>query len=144
MTSYERHKAWREKNPEHVREYSVAWRKKNRAKIAKQNRKWRANQPIEKKAEANHRRSLKKKFGMTPEDYLDILKKQNGVCACCGFPEKQKDRYGKTRRLSIDHNHLTDNVRALLCSACNVALGFVYEDTSRLAKLIEYVRKHNI
>jgi hypothetical protein len=45
------------------------------------------------------------------------LRKQRGGCAICGAPPK-------TRRLNIDHEHLTLAVRGLLCARCNRGLGW--------------------
>lgn len=43
---------------------------------------------------------------------------QNGVCYACQQLEPVKNR-----RLSVDHNHTTGEVRGLLCSRCNPLLG---------------------
>jgi len=47
--------------------------------------------------------------------YDELLAQQNGVCAICGHPPK-------TKRLNIDHDHKTMEVRGLLCHKCNRAL----------------------
>lgn len=59
---------------------------------------------------------LKTRFGLDPEDYEEMLEKQDGRCAICGsLPDGQ--------HLSVDHNHETGDVRGLLCQPCNLALG---------------------
>jgi hypothetical protein len=47
--------------------------------------------------------------------YEAQLKSQGGGCAICGKPPK-------TRKLNIDHDHLTGAVRGLLCHRCNRGL----------------------
>src|SRR6266705_6075811 len=55
------------------------------------------------------------KRGLSVDDYLHLLEKQNGVCAICFRPEKGD------KRLAVDHCHVTNVVRGLLCRRCNMA-----------------------
>lgn len=75
-------------------------------------KKWRNANPDKNRADA-----LKRKFGITPEQYAGMLEKQNGGCSICGRPPK-------TIRLGVDHDHRAEKqgimrVRGLLCSICN-------------------------
>lgn len=45
--------------------------------------------------------------------------------------------------LQVDHDHRTGEIRGLLCRPCNIALGHVYDDPTRLAGLIEYLKLVN-
>ncbi len=85
------------------------------------------------------RRNLKKKFGITIEEYMSIYNKQQGQCACCG---EEKPAEGITG-LVVDHNHTSGEVRELLCTQCNTALGLLKENADIVNKLLEYIRKHN-
>lgn len=76
---------------------------------------------------------LKRKYGITIEEYDDMMEKQNGLCAICF----QKDA---DKRLAIDHCHTSNIVRGLLCAKCNVALGLFADDTHRLQRAIEYLQ----
>jgi hypothetical protein len=58
---------------------------------------------------------LKQKYGLTLVEYDAFLVRQNGVCALCYSVDK--------RALSVDHDHKTGRVRALLCHKCNVLVG---------------------
>lgn len=58
-------------------------------------------------------------YGMTIGEYNNLYDAQNGLCACCGDPEYNK-------QLAVDHCHATGRVRALLCHQCNNNLG-IYE-----------------
>src|SRR5579872_2442582 len=80
----------------------------------------------------------------TVEDYSRIFLEQNGKCACCGKTESRKDiktngdyRYEK---LAVDHDHLTGQVRGLLCFACNRGIGMLGDNIESLEKAINYLK----
>lgn len=114
-------RAHRQANPEKYRQYDA---KKNRKLDPK------------KKAEYTHAAWIKKNYGVTREQYQEMLSRQNGCCAICG------NNPGKWR-LSIDHCHKTGAVRALLCRACNGGIGLLKDDTSLLTKAIEYLNSYS-
>lgn len=75
----------------------------------------------------------KKKYGITGEDYDAILFEQNGRCAICHNRPRSK-------RLAIDHNHKTGQVRGLLCRRCNQnLLGAGHEDLDILRRAVAYL-----
>ncbi len=82
---------------------------------------------------------LEKQYGITLEQYDQILAAQNGGCAICSttVPGGSGGRY-----FAVDHNHLTGKVRQLLCSSCNTALGYVKDNINTLEKMIDYLKKH--
>jgi hypothetical protein len=80
----------------------------------------------------NRARNLRK-FGITPDDYDQLLQKQGGVCAICHKPPK----LGK--RLSVDHCHDTGRVRGLLCFRCNFGLSYFAEDAETLKRAARHV-----
>ena len=82
---------------------------------------------------AADRESMMRIYGITPEEYERMLFIQDGVCAICERPP------GK-RRLAIDHNHATGEIRALLCNTCNVALGCMRDDPVLLETAAKYIR----
>lgn len=57
-----------------------------------------------------------RKYKITIADYLAMLAAQNGKCALCREPPNQ------SRRLAVDHDHVTGEVRGLLCGKCNNTL----------------------
>lgn len=77
---------------------------------------------------------VKTRFGLTKEQYLELYAKQNYCCAICGKHEKDNKQ-----RLAIDHNHITNTIRGLLCSKCNSLLGYVNEDIKILENAIKYL-----
>lgn len=86
---------------------------------------------------------LKRRFGLSEEDFAKMLAEQGGLCAICGKPESAKHRKGdEARTLAVDHCHSGGHVRALLCSACNTGLGSFGDDPDRLRAAIEYLERH--
>lgn len=62
-------------------------------------------------------RFLQVAFGINAADWDNILKYQQGVCPICGKSIRT------TPRPHTDHDHKNGNLRGLLCSQCNRALG---------------------
>jgi hypothetical protein len=85
--------------------------------------------------QTNRRWEVKKKYGITLEDYDRMETEQLGGCAIC----KQPDPAG--RRLAVDHCHYLGHVRGLLCFHCNVALGNLKHDVELLKSAIAYLEK---
>ena len=81
-------------------------------------------------------KQLQRDYGITLIAYEAMLQDQGGGCAVCG-------RRPGTRSLHVDHNHETGQVRGLLCSQCNHALGLLSEDVLRIMELAEYLKGHN-
>jgi len=73
---------------------------------------------------------LKYLYGITLDEYDEMFDRQNGCCAICGEPEIG-------RRLSVDHNHKTGQVRALLCQGCNASLGKI--EQVGIGKFVKYL-----
>jgi len=86
---------------------------------------------------------MKKNYGITIEEYHLLLDQQNALCASCGKPERAMIR-GKLRPLAIDHNHQTGQVRGLLCSGCNSALGMLQDDPEQVRALLKYIEAHSL
>jgi hypothetical protein len=76
---------------------------------------------------------LKRKYGMTLEDYDRMLEAQGGGCAICGRPPRQGTH------LHVDHDHDTRRVRGLLCFSCNVAVGQLQHDPGRILRAADYL-----
>jgi hypothetical protein len=75
--------------------------------------------------------------------YDEMLAAQAGLCEICGNPEtRTHHRTGTAMTLAVDHHHGTGKVRALLCNRCNIALGYVKEDTDLLRRMIAYLEAH--
>lgn len=88
--------------------------------------------------ERHRRRSwLKRKYGITIEQYDEMLAAQGGVCPICGTPPADPRGY----RMHIDHCHDTGRVRGILCGPCNQGIGNLGDDPDRLLAAVEYLRR---
>lgn len=103
-----------------ARKRALAYYHRNSERLAEGNRKrvdqWRKDNPLKHTA-AQISWRFRTRYGITLDEYEAMLAAQGGRCAICG---KQAGK----RRLSVDHNHATGKVRALLCIGCNVAVGY--------------------
>lgn len=79
---------------------------------------------------------IKARYGITAEQYYQMLKNQNGGCWICG-------RTPKIRRLHIDHNHKSGKVRGLLCMRCNRGLSWYGDSPIRLHKAAQYLEEND-
>ncbi len=77
--------------------------------------------------------ALKRRYGLSVEQYKNILVDQNGVCAVCGVDSE----------LTVDHNHKNGVVRGIVCMNCNRMLAWVEFAISRgrLSKAVAYLRR---
>lgn len=100
--------AYRERNRESWRARMNAWAAANRDRVRGY--------------------ALKRRYGITLDQYRDLLKKQGGRCAVC--------RQLKKRTLHVDHDHGTGEVRGLLCDHCNRLLGFLGDTLPKMRKRV--------
>ncbi len=76
---------------------------------------------------------LKKRHGITKDDYEEMLANQGGVCGICHKPPPEG------QYLHVDHDHKTGRIRGLLCRQCNIGLGNLGDDASLIDKISEYL-----
>lgn len=76
---------------------------------------------------------IQRHYGINGEQFAEMERKQNGVCAICELPPKD----GKF--LAVDHDHQTGAVRGLLCISCNRGIGYLADDPQRLRKALAYL-----
>lgn len=89
-------------------------------------------------ANERYRRSIrnqafKSRYGITHDQYDEMVEAQGGVCALCGKTDK--------RRLAVDHDHSTGRVRGLLCTSCNHLLGRLGDGLAGALRLVEYLKE---
>lgn len=75
-----------------------------------------------------------KRYGMEPGDLLWMAGQFDDRCWICQFPESVENR-----RLAVDHDHVTGQVRGLLCTRCNQVLGRMHDNPALLRKAAEYL-----
>lgn len=88
--------------------------------------------------------AIKKKFGLTEEQWWKIYNDQKGLCFIC---ERKLKIGGKQTRSSVhtDHCHETGKIRGLLCRRCNMdVVPYFEKNISAANKLYLYLtrKKH--
>tara|TARA_R100001440_G_scaffold62896_1_gene83040 strand:- start:2782 stop:3279 length:498 start_codon:yes stop_codon:yes gene_type:complete len=101
---------------------------------AKRNEYKRKNHP------ATKSQQLQFKYGITWDDYMSMMEKQNSLCAVCNAPAKI-NTYGYPV-LAVDHCHATGKVRGLLCDNCNKAAGLLFDKSNYAVELCKYLAGH--
>jgi hypothetical protein len=82
----------------------------------------------------NRDHDLRKLYGLEVEVYLEMFAKQGSVCKICRRPKLVGER-----EFHVDHDHSTGEIRGILCSHCNVGLGYFKNDATRLRIAAEYI-----
>jgi Recombination endonuclease VII len=78
---------------------------------------------------------LKRRYGISLDEYNQLLKKQRGRCAICHTSKPN----GKDSMFYVDHDHKTGAVRGLLCHSCNIGLGCLSDNPARLRAAADYL-----
>jgi len=92
------------------------------------------------KARAKERRRTLRRYGLSEEDWNRMLLQQEGRCAIC-----RTDRPGGRGELwHIDHCHVTNRVRGLLCHNCNVGIGNFHDDPQLLLAAAKYIQESRL
>ena len=120
-------------NPRPGRERTRRWREAN-VEQAKANQQ--AFVASGGKRMADRKSYLKRKYGMTIEQYEAMLEAQGGGCFMCGRPPRDDIS------LHVDHDHSTGQIRGILCFCCNNALADFQEDRGLLRKAAVYLDLH--
>lgn len=102
--------------------------------------KWLSNNPIKRKHAAINWYK-KNKYGISEDEFKNMLRLRNNKCDCCGN-EETLTKKGIVQRLQIDHCHETGIVRGLLCNRCNSLAGSKSTHIQHLNKVINYLVKH--
>lgn len=139
-TNYKRQ--WRKRNLEkYRRDARIRATKIREANYDEYNRKqrawrktWDAKMRLKDK-ERQRRGQLLRQYGISVEDFEQLLENQNGLCAIC-----RTDNWGAHGPV-VDHNHATDKVRGILCNKCNLGIGHLNDSISSLERAIEYLKE---
>jgi hypothetical protein len=113
-------KEYREKNKELLSQKQKEYSCRESGKIVKRESSWRKNG-----------------INITYDKYLEISSLQNFQCAVCGVHQDNLEK-----SLCVDHDHNNGKIRGLLCSNCNIAIGFLKEDENLLLSAISYLKKY--
>lgn len=117
------------------------WTRKDRKEDPQKYRDWqnklRAKDPVKRITQ-----EICRTYGLTLEQYEQMVKEHDNKCGICGENETRRSRTkGKVCRLVVDHCHGTGKVRGLLCHSCNVMIGSARDNVEVLQKAIAYLSK---
>jgi hypothetical protein len=79
---------------------------------------------------------LKRKYGITIEQYDELLAAQGGRCAIC----RREPRPDIS--LHLDHDHESGQLRGILCFRCNNSLGDLDDDPTLLQAALQYLESY--
>ena len=94
------------------------------------------------------RKRIIAKFGITLEEYNNLLEQAGDKCCICGrqfleitgeigFRHKQA---GRLQTKYLDHNHTTGKIRGIICGRCNAGLGCFEDDIEIINRAINYLK----
>jgi hypothetical protein len=102
-----------------TKKHHTSWKKKNKERYKVWQRNW----------------HIKKKYGITREQFDDMLRRQGFACAICG-----SGHTGSKNDWHIDHCHATGKIRGLLCNGCNTGLGGFRDNAKIMKSAIKYLK----
>jgi hypothetical protein len=76
-------------------------------------------------------------YGTTMEHINTLKQEQHNKCAICSKTEPGN------KRLSVDHNHITGEIRGLLCNNCNRAIGLLQDNVNIIKNAVSYLTKYS-
>lgn len=112
---------YRIRNPQKYRDYQHKYYRANRASISIKNQ---TNQ-------------LRIKYGLTKDEVATMTERQGNSCAICRNPFTGRRGFLQARH--IDHDHMTGQVRGLLCGGCNNGLGNFRDNPTSLRAAAQYL-----
>ena len=120
--------AKRIRDPAKTREYTRRYHERHRERIR-----------ITRRAryQASDRRALQLRYAyaLTVEQYTAMVQAQDGRCAICQRPTLEIPK----QILNVDHDHMTNEIRGLLCFDCNTGLGKFRDNPTLLKSALEYM-----
>lgn len=120
---------------------SAEWRRANPDRAAAHSRSWRGRNPEyhqehyrenRDRYAARNRRATLAQYGLTETEYDAMSAAQDGRCAIC------RDLPGP-KGLCVDHCHSTGAVRGLLCTRCNLGLGYFRDNPAAILAAADYL-----
>ena len=75
----------------------------------------------------------KYRYGITKDGFMKLKEKQFGLCIICC------EKLPEDRKIHVDHDHYTGEVRGLLCPRCNLAVGIFENNKDLIGNIVDYL-----
>jgi len=118
------------KNRDAMREKAREYRLKHPEKVAASHEKYTSGNP--EKVKAASFKHLLCRYGLTPEQYHELLRIQDDQCPICSADLNNKVSH-------VDHDHDTGLVRGIVCHHCNVGMGQFGDSADLLRKAADFL-----
>lgn len=101
----------------------------------------RGDRSSEKKMRPFHSlRKYAKSLGISWDEVVEVYPEDNR-CEICGNTPEESSPSGRTKRLALDHDHKTGELRGFLCGRCNTGIGQFKDSVELLEGAILYLNK---
>ena len=77
---------------------------------------------------------IKRVYGVDELVITQMIVLQQGLCAICGKELVPKDQH-------IDHDHISGEVRGVLCRTCNLGIGLLGDTLEVAERAVQYLKK---
>lgn len=92
--------------------------------------------------ECRAEREVARRYNMSILDVRKLKEELGDSCGICGISSSEITHTTfKYNPLVIDHDHLTGEIRGLLCPNCNLVLGHATDNTQILLNAIIYLNR---
>lgn len=81
---------------------------------------------------------LRNKYKINLRQYNKLLNLQDNKCKICNILFETIS----TKKVQVDHCHITNNIRGILCDKCNKGLGLIKDNIQNIEKAIKYLERH--
>jgi hypothetical protein len=129
-------KTYRDSNKETIAAKAKAKRSANPSGIAEKEKAKVRSKVWRDKNSYNKNRHYKIKYGISVDEFHELIKSQNNNCVLCG---NEFVLSHKNTKPHLDHCHETNTVRGALCNYCNLMIGYAKDNRSTLANAIAYL-----
>lgn len=130
-------KAAREANPVPSQEAASRWYAKNRDRAVATRKAWNATHDPELRRYKVRYAAVK--FGLGPDRVLAYYDQHDGLCDICNRPATAAYSTQHHTRLSVEHSHMLNLFRGLVCDDCNQMLKFAHDTPGTLQAAIDYL-----
>lgn len=116
---------------------------KNKEAAKKRGAAWAKANP-EKKRLVNRKVQIKTQYGLDWDSFVELYNKAEGRCEICSASlELLAKKHEQNTAACVDHNHITGEVRGILCRSCNIAIGHLKDSKDRAFAAFKYLEKQD-